>query len=219
MPDIEVPVLIVGGSLVGLSSALLLAHHGIRSLTVEHHRGTAIHPRAAQMNQRTMEILRAVSLEEVALRKSEEQFVQDGAVMAVETLAGKELAWYVPNLNEGVRDVSPCVRVFLTQNLLEPLLKARAHELGAELRFGADMVSLGQDADGVDATICDRDSGKTATVRARYMIAADGAHSRVREALGIRMAGRGVLSNSVTIYFRGSIGPLLRGRNLSVIYV
>jgi hypothetical protein len=51
------------------------------------------------------------------------------------------------------------------------------------------------------------------------MIAADGAHSRVREVLGIRMAGRGVLSNSVTIYFRGSIGPLLRGRNLSVIYV
>jgi hypothetical protein len=51
------------------------------------------------------------------------------------------------------------------------------------------------------------------------MIAADGAHSRVRERLGIRMLGRGVFSNSVTIYFRGDVGPLLRGRNLSVIYV
>src|SRR5215472_10510863 len=151
MPDIEVPVLIVGGSLVGLSSALLLAHHGIRSLTVEHHKGTAIHPRAAQMNQRTMEILRAVGLEQVALRKSEEQFVQDGAVMAVETLAGKELAWYVPNLNEGVRDVSPTVRVFLTQKLLEPLLRARAEELGAELRFGTDMLSFEEDGGGVTA--------------------------------------------------------------------
>jgi 2-polyprenyl-6-methoxyphenol hydroxylase-like FAD-dependent oxidoreductase len=219
MPEIEVPVLIVGGSLVGLSSALLLAHHGIRSLTVEHHRGTAIHPRAAQMNQRTIEILRNVGLEEVARQRSEEQFVQDGAVMAVETLAGKELAWYVPNLNEGIRDVSPTARVFLTQNLLEPLLKVRAEQWGAEFRFGTDMVSFDQDSDGVTAVIRERDSGQTSTVRAPYLIAADGSHSRVREALGIRMAGHGVLSHSITIYFRGNVGHLLRGRNLSVIYV
>jgi hypothetical protein len=51
------------------------------------------------------------------------------------------------------------------------------------------------------------------------MIAADGTHSRVRDALQIRMAGRGVLSHSMMIYFRGPVGPLLRGRNLSVIYV
>jgi len=98
MPDHEVPVLIVGGSLVGLTTAMLLGHHGVRSLTVEHHHGTSIYPRAAQMSQRTMEILRTVGLERQARQKSEEQFVQDGAVMAVETLAGKELAWYVPNL-------------------------------------------------------------------------------------------------------------------------
>src|SRR5438132_6771539 len=51
------------------------------------------------------------------------------------------------------------------------------------------------------------------------MVAADGAHSSVRERLGIPMRGRGAFSNSVTIYFRADIAPLLRGRNLSVIYV
>ena len=219
MPDHEVPVLIIGGSLVGLSTALLLGHHGIRALVVEHHHGTSIYPRAAQMNQRTMEILRTIGIEQLALQKSEEQFVQDGAVMAVETLAGKELAWYVPNLNEGVRDVSPSVRVFLTQKLLEPLLKRRAEELGAELRFGIDMVSCEEDSDGVTAVIRERDSGRTSTVRARYLVAADGAHSQIRQRLGIRMLGHGVLSKSVTIYFRGNVAPLLRGRNLSVIYV
>jgi hypothetical protein len=56
-------------------------------------------------------------------------------------------------------------------------------------------------------------------VRARYLIAADGSHSRVREALGIPMLGHGVLSNSITIYFHGHVERLLRGRNLSVIYV
>ena len=199
---IEVPVLVVGGSLVGMSSAMLLGHYGVRSMVVEHHRGTAIHPRAAQITQRTMEIFRTVGVEQIVRQKSAEQFVQDGAIMAVETLAGKEVAYYIANLNEGIRDLSPCERVFISQSLLEPLLKQRAEELGAELRFATEMISFEQDATGVTAQIEHRDSGETATVRARYMIAADGAHSRVRERLGIRMLGHGVFSNSITIYFR-----------------
>ncbi len=219
MPDIEVPVLIVGGSLVGMSAALLLGHHGVPALVVEHHRGTAIHPRAAMITQRTMEVFRTVGVEQIVLKKSDEQFVQDGAIMAVETLAGKELAWFIANLNEGVRDVSPSSRIFITQSLLEPLLKSRAEELGAQLRFATEMTSFEEDATGVTAEIRERDTGKTSTVRARYLIAADGSHSRIRERLGIRMLGRGVFSKSITIYFRGDVSPLLRGRNLSVMYV
>src|SRR5665213_449389 len=215
--DIETPVLIVGGSLVGMSTALLLAHHGVRALMVEHHRGTAIHPRAALINQRTMEILRTVGVEQIVMQKSGEQFDQDGAVMSVETLAGKEIAYFIPNLNEGVRDVSPTVRVLITQRLLEPLLKSRAQGMGAQLHFSTEMVSFEQDADGVTAQIRDRDSGKTSTVRAHYMVAADGSRSRIREQLGIRMLGRGVFSDSATIYFRADVTPLLRGRNLSII--
>src|SRR5688572_9857074 len=147
VPDHDVPVLIVGGSLVGLSTALLLGHHGIRSFVVEHHRGTAIHPRAAQVHQRTMEIYREVGIEQIVRTRSDEQFVQDGAVMAVETLAGKELAYFIANLNEGIRDVSPSERVFISQTLLEPLLKTRAEELGATLRFATEMTSFSQDAD------------------------------------------------------------------------
>jgi 2-polyprenyl-6-methoxyphenol hydroxylase-like FAD-dependent oxidoreductase len=219
MPDIEVPVLIVGGSLVGMSTAMLLGHHGIRSLAVEHHRGTAIHPRAAMITQRTMEVLRTVGIEQIVLQKSDEQFVQDGAIMAVETLAGKELAYFIANLNEGVRDVSPSPRIFITQSLLEPLLKSRAVELGAELRFSTEMISFTEDRDGVTAKIRHRDTGEVSTVRARYMIAADGAHSKIRDLLGIRMVGHGVFSKSITIYFRGDVAPLLRDRSLSVIYV
>ena len=219
MADIEVPVLIVGSSLVGMSTAMLLGHHGIPALAVEHHRGTAIHPRAAQITQRSMEILRTVGIEQIVREKSDEQFVQDGAIMAVETLAGKELGYFIANLNEGVRDVSPCERVFISQSLLEPLLKSRADALGAELRFATDLVSFQQHPDHVHAVIRHRDTGDTDTVRAQYMVAADGAHSRVRETLGIRMQGRGVFSRSVTIYFHADVNSLLRGRNLSVIYV
>jgi len=219
MPDIEIPVLIVGGSLVGLSTALLLGHHGISALAVEHHRGTAIHPRAAQISQRTMEVFRTVGVEQIVREKSDEQFVQDGAILSVESLAGAEIERYIANLNAGVTDISPCKRCFISQSLLEPLLKSRAQELGAELLFGTEMVSFEQDADGVTAIVRNRDAGKTTTVRARYMVAADGARSGVRERLGIQMTGHGAFSKSITIYFRANVEPLMRDRNLTVIYV
>ena len=212
-------VLVVGGSLVGMTMGLLLAHRGIRVIVIEHHRGTAIHPRAAQINQRTMEILRSVGIEQMVCRKSGEQFVQDGAIMAVDTLAGRELAHFVANLNEVIRDVSPTERVFISQSLLEPLLRTRAENLGADLRFATDVVSFNPDAEGVTATVRHRDSGNTETVRADYMVACDGTHSRSRDQLGIAMHGHGTFSRSVTIYFRADVAPLLRGRNLSVIYV
>jgi 2-polyprenyl-6-methoxyphenol hydroxylase-like FAD-dependent oxidoreductase len=133
-----------------------------------------------------MEILRMVGIEQIVRAKSDEQFVQDGAIMAVETLAGKELGYFIANLNEGVRDVSPCERVFISQSLLEPLLRSRAEELGARLRFATDLVSFEQYPDHVHAVIRQRDSGDTDHVRAQYMVAADGAHSRVRAKAGGR---------------------------------
>ena len=63
MTDEETPVLIIGGSLVGLTTAMLLGHLGVPSLVVERHAGTAIHPRAGHFQLGTMEMLRQVGLE------------------------------------------------------------------------------------------------------------------------------------------------------------
>ncbi len=218
MTDIEVPVLIVGGSLVGMTAAVLLGHHGVRSLVVEHHRGTAIHPRAASVTQRTMEIFRGVGLEQAVRTKSEAQFVQDAGVVSVETLAGGATAHYIANFNDGIRDVSPTVRVFLSQNVLEPTLKESAEGHGARILFATECVSFEQDSAGVTALLRHRDSGETQKVRAQYLIAADGAHSRTRAALGVRMRGHGTFSNSVTIYFRANLRSLLEGKLWAVVY-
>ena len=88
MPDDDVPVLIAGGSLVGMSMAMLLGGHGIASLVVERHRGAAIHPRAAFLLQRTMEILRAVGIEAEVREGSHAQFEPDGAIMSAERSRG-----------------------------------------------------------------------------------------------------------------------------------
>jgi putative polyketide hydroxylase len=166
-----------------------------------------------------MEILRRAGIEDEVRDSSYAQFEPDGAIMSVETLVGKELAWHIPNLNEGVRDMSPSERLFVTQIGLEPVLRARAEELGAETRFNTELVECAQDADGVTSVIRDRSSGETSTVRSRYLIGADGPRSPVREGLGIGMSGRGVFSKAITIYFRADVEPLLRERNLSVVMV
>src|SRR3954454_17245201 len=219
MTDEEIPVLIIGGSLVGLTTALLLGHHGVPALAVERHAGTAIHPRAGHFQLRTMELLRQVGLEARAREKSLETYSETGGIIAVESLAGRELATYVKELNEGVEGFSPTVRVFINQDVLEPLLRERALELGATARNRTEAVALEQDEDGVTVTLRDLDSGDERKVRARYVVAADGNRSPMRGQLGITMRGYGQLSRSITIYFRADCAELLRDRNQGVLYV
>ncbi|HEV7133384.1 MAG TPA: FAD-dependent monooxygenase [Gaiellaceae bacterium] len=219
MPDENVPVLIVGGSLVGLSTSLFLAWHGIEHLAVERHSGTAIHPRAALFNQRTIEIYRTVGIEDDVTRAAETEFTQNGALVSVESLGGKELEYYYRSINDGVEGLSPSARIFVTQIGLEPVLRDSAAALGSRLEYSTEVTSLEADDDGVTAVLRARETGEERTVRAQYVIAADGAHSPTRERLGIAMNGHGSFSDSITIYFRADIRALMGDRNLSVIYV
>jgi len=219
MPDEEIPVLIIGGSLVGLTTAMLLGHHGVPSLSVERHAGTAIHPRAGHFQLRTMETIRQMGLEQRVRTKSLETYSATGGIIAVESLAGRELGTYVKELNEGVEGFSPTVRVFINQDVLEPILRERALELGATLRNRTEAAALDQDDDGVTVTLRDLDSGDESTVRAPYVVAADGNRSPTRARLGIGMRGHEDLSRSITVYFRADCADLLRDRNQGVIYV
>jgi 2-polyprenyl-6-methoxyphenol hydroxylase-like FAD-dependent oxidoreductase len=220
-PDETVDVLVIGGSLVGLSTAMFLGVHGIRALAVERHAGTAIHPRAGHFQLRTVEILRSAGLEERVRRRSEEQYRPNGGINNVESLAGREIASFFGNLNAGVEEFSPTVRLFVDQDALEPILRERAQELGAQLRYRTQCTALVQDGEGVTATLLDVETDAEATVRARYVVAADGNRSATRDQLGLAMRGHGLLSDSVTIYFTAGVDltPLLEGRDQGVNYV
>ncbi len=219
MAQEDAPVLIAGGSLVGLSMAVFLGYHGVPSLVVERHRGTAIHPRAALVSQRTIEAYRAVGLEREIEDAAAREFVQNGAIVSVESLGGKELDWYHRFINEGVETISPSSRLFLTQIGLEPVLLRAAERLGGRIEYASEVVSVEEDEDGVTATVRPRDGGSDRAIRGRYLVAADGAHSPVRKRLGIGMLGHGSFSDSITIYFRADVRHLMGDRNLSVIYV
>jgi 2-polyprenyl-6-methoxyphenol hydroxylase-like FAD-dependent oxidoreductase len=219
MADHDVPVLIVGGSLVGMSTAVFLGHHGVPSLVLERHRGTAIHPRAALVNQRSVETYRAIGLQQEVEEAAAREFVQNGAIVSVESLGGKELDWYFRNINEGVERISPSPRIFITQIGLEPILARGAERAGARVEHAMEASLAGQDDDGVTVSVRPRDGGGERTIRAQYLIAADGAHSPVREQLGIGRSGHGSFSDSITIYFRADVRHLMGERNLSVVYV
>jgi len=215
----EVPVLFSGGGLVGLSTAMFLAQHGIASIAIERLRGGSPVPRAAFFHMRTLEMFRAAGIEEQVRAQSLQEFEPEGAIVLMDTLAGKVLAGLIPSLNEGVDALSPCRRLFVTQPGLEPILRARAEQAGASVIEGTEVVGIAQDADGVTATIRDCDTSHERQIRAKYLIGADGAHSRVRELLGIEFDGRGVFSNAITIYFHAPLAPYVVGKALSVIYV
>ncbi len=219
MPERHTQVLVAGGSLVGLSTSVLLASYGVPHLVVESHPGTAIHPRAASFHQRTMEVFRSVGLQREVEEDAAREFRQGGAIVAVESLSGKELAYFYRSYNDGVEGLSPTDRLFITQVGLEPILRQRASDLGAEHLFGTDLVSFETRDDHIVSVVRPHGGGPEEVVICDYLVAADGAHSAVREQLGIPMTGRGSFADCVTIYFKADVNPLMGDRNLSVVYV
>jgi len=218
-PDIEVPVMVIGGSMVGLATAMFLAQHGVPVLSVEKHHTTAIHPRAGYFQLRTIELMRVAGIEDRVRAASLALYDPDGGLNNVESLHGREIANYIPNINAGVADVSPARRLFMPQQVLEPILLQRARELGAEFMYSNEVVDVQQDDNAVSARIRHVTTGEERIVRSRYLVACDGNRSPMRERLGIGTAGHGLLSRSVTIYFRADCSVALAGRNLGVIYV
>jgi len=215
----DYPVVIAGGGLIGLSAAMFLAQQGVASLVVERLRGGSPLPRAAHFHLRTLELFRLAGIEDEVKRRSEDDFLPEGAIIAMDDLSGRKLADIIGSLNAGVDALSPCRRLFISQPSLEPTLRQRAREAGAQVLEGHVVVSASQDEDGVIAIAKDVDSGAARELRGQYLIGADGAHSTIRELLGIPLDGRGVFSNSVTIYFTADLSPQLGGKPLSVIYI
>ncbi|HVW44557.1 MAG TPA: FAD-dependent monooxygenase, partial [Amycolatopsis sp.] len=94
------------------------------------------------------------------------------------------------------------------QDVVEPILLARAERSGADVRFSTKLTSFEQDADGVAAVLAPTD-GPQYRVRARYLVAADGGRSGIRERLGIECDGLGAIGKSIGVVFDADLGDHL----------
>src|SRR5438105_2184787 len=207
--DETTPVLIVGGGLVGLSTSLFLSWHGIHSLLVERHPSTAIHPRAIGMTPRTMELFHSVGAVE-EIRKVESPFPEESNVLLVESLVGQVFDNLQDEAELGDLFIGPVPGSAIAQDVLEPVLRARAECLGGDLRFGTELVAFEQDEEGITATIRERASGGTRTVRAQLLVAADGSHSGIRQELGIGKHGAASLFHCISMIFEADLMELFR---------
>ena len=218
---LDIPVLIAGGGPVGLTASLLLSRHGVRSLLVERHPGTAIVPKARGINARTMEMYRQCGVE-AAIRAaglSEER--RGRLIVWTETLAGKEIERRVPGrASPKNMAVTPTTNCLCAQDDLEPVLRRFAETAGpGALRFNTELTSFSQKDGSVTGTMTDRVTGEETRFSARYLIAAEGAQSRVRRSLGVQMIGEEKVYDSVNILFNADLRQWTEHRPAALYFV
>ncbi|MEU5636984.1 FAD-dependent oxidoreductase [Streptomyces rishiriensis] len=218
---LRVPVLIVGGSLVGLATSLFLGRLGVPHLLVERHSGTSIHPRGRGNNVRTMELFRVAGVER-AIQEAAATLADNHGILQTPTLVGDAGEWLFRDIDPGggLARFSPSSWCLCSQNDLEPVLLDHARRLGGDLRFSTELMSFETDPDGVTAVAKSRETGEHITVRADYLVAADGPRSPVREQLGIGQSGPGDLFHNVSLTFRSRrLADVVGDRHFIVCYL
>jgi 2-polyprenyl-6-methoxyphenol hydroxylase-like FAD-dependent oxidoreductase len=210
--EINTQVLVVGAGPAGLATAITLGAYGIETLVVERRRSGSTLPRANTLSTGTMELLRRWGLEREVRERAPELEVRP---LSVATLAGAGAGQPVDAgfpTRQQARLVSPTSPASLGQDELEPILEARARSLpSVRIARGVELLGLDQ-RDGLVATL-----GGHRRARARYVVGADGMHSRVREALGIDAEGPGQLEERLVIHFRAPLWELV-GEHRYAIY-
>jgi 2,4-dichlorophenol 6-monooxygenase len=212
----ESDVLIIGAGPTGSTTALALANSGVRCHIVSRGNWMADSPRAHITNQRANEVFRDLGIsEDVARYASPWELMGDTTFTT--SLAGSELirmrTWGTGDDRRGdYLRASPCGMVDIIQPLLEPILFRKAAEKGATFAFNAEYVSHEQDSAGVTATLRDRLDGREFTVRAKYMVGADGARSTVVDHLGLPIEGRMARAGTIYTIFNADLSRYIRHR-------
>jgi 2,4-dichlorophenol 6-monooxygenase len=168
-----------------------------------------------------MEVMRDLGLESDVIEKATPQQVM-GNIVFCESLAleefGRIRAWGTDPARQGDYDLaSPCKMCDMPQDLLEPILVNAASQRGANLYFDWKYLSLTQDGNGVTVDVKDQVTGINQKIYAKYVIGADGAHSKIAEDIALPMEGKMGVAGSIFIVFEADLARYVVDRP-SVLY-
>jgi 2,4-dichlorophenol 6-monooxygenase len=201
-------VLVVGAGPTGLTAAAFLAQYGVDVIALSRHSGTAPQPRGSFTNQRTIEVLRDLGIE-AQIDEVGTPLRSIGHNVMATSFAGDELLRYQ---SYGVGDrladyvqASPCQNYNLPQHIIEPVLLRAARDLGADVRFSHELLTIEETPEEVIARVQVRETGDTYEVRAKYAVGADGGRSRIAEQLGILYEGEAALVHMANAWIEADL--------------
>ena len=203
METIITDVLVVGAGPAGLTAAAFLAQAGIPSITLSRYSGPAPQPRASFTNQRTMEVLRDLGIEDEVRHVTTPSLTMGHNVMATSLVGQEVLRVQTYGVGDRLTDyhqASPCESYNAPQHILEPVLLQSALNSGADVRYYHELLTIEQTNDEVIARIRNRSTSEEYIVRAKYAIGADGGRSPVAEQLGIPFEGEASLMYMVNAW-------------------
>ena len=181
--EYDADVAIAGYGPTGVIAALTLACHGIRVVALEREQSIYPRARAVTVNDWTMRIF-----QDLGIDARIEKVIEPQRGMRWVTYDGREVMRVMPR-------PSPLGSRARSYNIYQPAMEAELrqcvldkHADLVDVRYGADVTAVSQDAEGVEVGYSDAD-GSARVVRARYAIAADGGSSTVRGLLGIPLLG------------------------------
>ena len=218
---ITTDVLVVGSGPAGATAALSLATLGVEHIVITKYSWTANTPRAHITNQRTVEIFRDLGIEADIKANGTPQRLMGDTVFCT-SLSGDEIGrvrtWGThPARRADYALASPSENCDLPQTLLEPILIGHAAARGSRIRFDSEYLGLQQGEDWVDVRVRDRVAGGEYTIRARYVIGADGGRSQVARDVQLPFVGQMDIAGSMNIVFHADLTSKVEHRP-SVLY-
>ena len=210
-------VLVAGAGPAGLTAAIALARHGVPTLLVERRRDLSSLPRATVVSTRSMEIFRSWGLEErIRAGGPDVEWLLWACETLADAAAGSGHAVGYPTRKQAAV-LSPTGPACVPQDHLEPVLLAHLHALpAAKVVLSTEVVDVLDRPDAVRVTLRDAVTGATRVADAAYLVAADGAHSAVRRAVGLPMHGPDRLAAAATALFRAPLWELLGTRRYGI---
>jgi 2-polyprenyl-6-methoxyphenol hydroxylase-like FAD-dependent oxidoreductase len=211
--------LIVGAGPAGLVAGITLARYGIDVVVVDKRDGVSTLSRNLVISTRGMELMRRFGLEEAVRAGAADVEPRAWVTSTLASADGVEMPLGYPSGPEASR-VSPTRPAWAPQDHHEPILLAHLRQAPtATLHFRCELAGLHPDRQDIRAVVCDRDLGTTREIHAQYLIAADGAHSSVRDQLGIGMDGCDHLADYERVEFTAALAATIGDRRYALYVV